>query len=382
MKKINNIITGVFLISILITSCKKNEPTLEVVSPIEKAQINNDTIIVSTGMYHLSPNEREIDSLKKIMGDDNFYTVADDSNFYTSKIYSQPNTKITPVKFDKINFKNENFLFSKKTNKNNWLIIDYKVGYKPQIYSLVDFYLKLSEENSSAEANTSNLDEYLNNIDFLNFSLDINGDGKEDKIFGNKPNTGDNLIIYFYENNGYVLKLKSTNFSQDGGNQVSEIKKTSAGFVIITSFPDRGFLKCEYYIEYKENKWILSNTIYKTKSSNEENAFIYKCDVKQNLDYSNPNLKVNSMPDENDREKVCTKEFNKDENKPSLIYIIDDSSGYYNLRKGKNNNSEIIQKIKTGEVVNVLYSKGDWWLIETKEKNRGYAFKDKVVIKK
>ncbi|WP_395077652.1 hypothetical protein [Flavobacterium sp.] len=303
MKKINNIIIGVFLISILITSCKKNEQTSQISTSTEKAQIINDTIIVSTGIYLLSPNENEIDSLKKTMGDDNFYTVADDSNFYTSKIYSQPNTKIIPVKFDKINFKNENYLFNKKSNKNNWLILDYKVGSKPQIYSLVDFYLKLSEQNSSNTANTSDLDSFLNNEDFLNFSFDINGDGKDDKIFSSKPNTGDSLVVYFYENNGYILKLKTTNFSQDGGNQISEIKKKENGFSIVTEFP-QGTDKYTYFINYSNNNFIVNSVTHQIDSS-EDNSKLKICEFQTQINLQKSTDEIFSKLIDAEKKAVC-----------------------------------------------------------------------------
>ena len=197
------------LLLFLVISCKQNDSDKQVVKNVqEEVKTHNDTIIINTGIYLLSPNEREIDSLKKVMGEDNFYTVADDSNFYISKIYSQLNDKIKSIKFDKINFKNENYLFSKKENKNNWLVIDYKVDSKPQIYSLVDFNSKLNEEKTSTLQNTSDFNSYLNNEDFLNMSFDINRDGKEDKIFSNKPNTGDNLVIYFYEKKSVCVKIE------------------------------------------------------------------------------------------------------------------------------------------------------------------------------
>ena len=383
MTQLNYKLLGIVLFAILNISCKEN--TISSLPPSEKVLLNEkgtkDTIITKTGVYLLNPSQKEIDSLKKAMGEDNFYTVADDSNFYISKISSLLKGKMIDVENQNINFKKEKFLFKKKENKNLWLIIEYKEGSKPQLYSLVDFYSKLS---SSSTTKTEEIETYLTNTDYFNVSFDINSDGKEDKIVSNKPNTGDNLLVYFSENRKYKLQLKSINFSQDGGNQISEIKKTNAGFVIKTNFPDRGFLECEYYIEYKENKWLLNNTVYKTKSSNQQNAFIYKCEVKQNLDFSDPKLsaKVKAIPNEAEREKKCTKEYVKTETKPSVVYIVKDAEGFTNLRKEKNNNSEIVQKIKTGEIVTVLFSNGDWWLVETTEKKRGYLFKDKLVIKK
>ncbi|MDR3025159.1 SH3 domain-containing protein [Chryseobacterium sp.] len=45
-----------------------------------------------------------------------------------------------------------------------------------------------------------------------------------------------------------------------------------------------------------------------------------------------------------------------------------DPDGYTNLRKEKSTNSEILQKIKSGEYINVLNNTDDWFLVKTKEK--------------
>lgn len=62
----------------------------------------------------------------------------------------------------------------------------------------------------------------------------------------------------------------------------------------------------------------------------------------------------------------------------SQDYIIQDPDGYTNLRKGKNTASEILQKIKTGEEINVLDKSNDWWYIQTKSGNKGYVYKTKI----
>ena len=107
---INKIIPAIFLLHILIISCKNNDSTSNVVKSVIETKSYNDTIIINSGIYLLSPNEREIDSLKKTMGEDAFYTVADDSNFYVSGITSRIKEKLTSVNFSNVNFKNENYI--------------------------------------------------------------------------------------------------------------------------------------------------------------------------------------------------------------------------------------------------------------------------------
>ena len=59
--------------------------------------------------------------------------------------------------------------------------------------------------------------------------------------------------------------------------------------------------------------------------------------------------------------------------------IIQDKDGYTNLRKEKNTNSEIIQKINTGEKVEILESRdANWFLVKTKNGNEGYVNKSRL----
>ncbi|RNA61967.1 SH3 domain-containing protein [Chryseobacterium nematophagum] len=59
-------------------------------------------------------------------------------------------------------------------------------------------------------------------------------------------------------------------------------------------------------------------------------------------------------------------------------YIIQDPDGYANLRKEKNKSSEVLQKIKSGEHIEVLDNSGDWYLIKTIEGKQGYVHKSRV----
>lgn len=59
-------------------------------------------------------------------------------------------------------------------------------------------------------------------------------------------------------------------------------------------------------------------------------------------------------------------------------FIIQDSDGFTNLRKEKNSSSQILQKINTGEQVEVLDQNGDWWLVVSKEGKKGYVHKSRM----
>lgn len=59
--------------------------------------------------------------------------------------------------------------------------------------------------------------------------------------------------------------------------------------------------------------------------------------------------------------------------------IISDPDGYTNLRKDKSINSEVLQKIKSGEHIQVLDNMGDWFLIKTKEVKKGYVHRSRII---
>lgn len=59
-------------------------------------------------------------------------------------------------------------------------------------------------------------------------------------------------------------------------------------------------------------------------------------------------------------------------------YVINDSDGFTNLRKDKSSRSVIIEKIKSGEKVEILDDSGNWRLIKTNSGNTGYVYKTKL----
>jgi uncharacterized protein YgiM (DUF1202 family) len=79
----------------------------------------------------------------------------------------------------------------------------------------------------------------------------------------------------------------------------------------------------------------------------------------------------------NVRDKKCRVE--KVQN--TTTYYIQDSDGYTNLRKDKNASSQILQKINTGEQIEVLDQSGDWWLVVSKEGKKGYVHKSRIQFK-
>ena len=305
MKQVKHVFTGILSVFILNISCQKNSMSATAIPPKE-VKSDSDTIIEKSGIYLISPNQKDIDSLKKAIGEDQFYTVADDANFYISKISSSLKGKIPTLKYRKIDFQNENFVFDKSKYQNNWLIVDYKSGKKPEIYSLVDFYSQQSKHEKSqlSSKRESDVESYQNNKDFITMTFDINNDGKEDKIFSNKPNTGDSLRVYFYENNSYVLKLKSINFSQDGGNQVSQIKKNGKGFSVVTNFPE-GTDRYNYFISFENNNFTVNKVIHEISSWQDNDKNMKICEFQPKISLQKSSDQIFNQFIEAEKKAVC-----------------------------------------------------------------------------
>jgi len=65
-------------------------------------------------------------------------------------------------------------------------------------------------------------------------------------------------------------------------------------------------------------------------------------------------------------------------NKEISSATIQDPDGFTNLRKDKSTTSEVIQKIKSGEQIEVLDNLGDWFLVQTKEGKKGFIHKSRI----
>ena len=129
------------------------------------------------------------------------------------------------------------------------------------------------------------IDEYQQDDNYFVVTFDINNDGKEDKIISNKPNKGNSLLVYFSKGAGYVLKLESINFSQDGGHQIKKIEKNNKGFTIITAFP-KGTDKYSYFISHENNSFILSRGIHEVilwqNDPNKKRVCVFEMEINLN----------------------------------------------------------------------------------------------------
>lgn len=269
------------------------------------SKIVKDTIISSPNIIFVMPNETEIEILKKKHGEDNFYTLADDINFYMAEIRRSLKTKNVIFSTKKsYYFDKQDVIISKNDFKDPWFIIDYIKG-KPLKYSLVDYYSKINRGVKS-------LSTFENNNNFFIKDIDINNDGVSDKIVSSKPYKGNSLYFFCKKNNNFVFVLESVNFSEDGGNIIKNIyssqedKKT---FLLHTVFPDGGNFQAFHYIKYNDsNNWELDKTVY--EKTNWQNSKTYVCDIKQGVNMkdflSGEGFKqLNSIPESISENEMC-----------------------------------------------------------------------------
>ncbi|WP_042721259.1 SH3 domain-containing protein [Flavobacterium sp. B17] len=236
-------------------------------------------------------------------------------------------------------------------------------------------------KNISSKNKRSTIATYENNLDYFIKTFDVNNDNIPDKIVCSKPYQGEDLFIFLGNKKGsYILALETTNFSEDGGNVIRDILplNNNLGLEVKTYFPDRGFYEKEYYLIFRNNSWVLQNIIYKTMSGVSEHAVKYICDIYQNIDITKYGWmeKINPIPEESERNKKC-----RIESVNTFEFFIEDPDGFTNLRKEKNASSEILQKIKSGENIEVLDNTGDWFLVKTQQGNRGYVHKSRIKSK-
>ncbi len=164
------------------------------------------------------------------------------------------------------------------------------------------------EANNTEKVQTIHLNQYTNNTNYFIKTFDVNKDGIKDKIVNHNRYLGDELLLFLGNKDGnYNWALKSTNFSEDGGNQISDIKETKEGFEIITQFPDRGYLQHTYWVSGINNKFILKKI--QSESESWQNGYTEKCSQNINVDLKKTITELSKVI--GNTKKNCTKIYNK-----------------------------------------------------------------------
>jgi len=163
-------------------------------------------------------------------------------------------------------------------------------------------------------------------------------------------------IIYKGSVEGYI-EAKEGN----GYNSFSDI------ILKIRENPDN-YLDAEKYIAFLYEKDLRVGVVGHIESNIASNSK-YKSFLKQNNYFNFQRLKdyvENVYGGDSDSEET------------NVIFKINDPDGYTNLRKEKNSTSDIVEKVKSGEKIEVLDDSTNWWLVKTKTGNQGYVYKTKI----
>lgn len=75
-----------------------------------------------------------------------------------------------------------------------------------------------------ASADNVDIKYYLNSNKFFNRDIDIDNDGVADKVISNVNGFGDELLFFKSNNGNYHLVFKGSNFSEDEGERINDIK--------------------------------------------------------------------------------------------------------------------------------------------------------------
>lgn len=172
-----------YLLLFILTSCKgQNENSDNKTSNnSDVKEINNNSLIETNSkkddilivddesiIILLLPSEREIDSLKKNWGEDQFYLAADGENGYFSSIFKLlKDRKEKYINTDKktIFFKSSGLYFKKEDLKNAWGVITYK-NKKISSSNTIDYISSINESLNDNIINNCEIDKISDKFNF------------------------------------------------------------------------------------------------------------------------------------------------------------------------------------------------------------------------
>lgn len=176
-----------------------------------------------------------------------------------------------------------------------------------------EHYPDLFAEKNQSETSKS-LAYYQNNDSYFIAEIDVNKDKIPDRIVSSRAYKGNELIFFIKDKESYKLSLKTINLSEEGGNTIDSIYAPDNNNVlaISTYFPDKGHSKATHYINYENDTWVLTESVYETSHSTATDTTTYTCSVPQNLsmhklmdpEYAQT---IKHMPAEQQRDSVCKK---------------------------------------------------------------------------
>ncbi|SIS65219.1 SH3 domain-containing protein [Chryseobacterium ureilyticum] len=295
---------------------------------------------------------------------------------YGMDIFKYDNNIIAlrPSDFPEIVIKNENYILVQDSDSNNEFFINSEMLY---YYNKFVFY---------NDKNAFNLLKAINPYLLKDLVIVYGYDEDKELIkyvfkdydFSNEVNTHDLIFSYNPENNKYKIRKAIMddieNFVYGGRVEDFSYAKEGNGYNSISEIIQK--------IEDEKNNYI---------NPDETIAYLYDKElqigilgyIQKKLDNSPDYAKFLKKNDFYKFEKL--KQYVEVIYQPSesleienVIYTIHDPDGYTNLRKDKSTSSEILQKVKSGEHIEVLDNTGDWFLVKTKEGKEGYIHKSRM----
>ena len=194
---------------------------------------------------------------------------------------------------------------------------------------------------------------YLNNNEFFNRDIDIDNDGVVDKVISSINGFGDDLFFFKKNKNNYELIFKGSNFSEDGGAGINDIKKPKDKeyAILITTNTDKLNIMNSYYIAYNNKKWILKNINTEVIGFLEDYSKKYICTFNDlNLDISIPDIK-DKLPNYD-----LSDEYIRSNCK--LDYFFEDSLNDF-IKRFNENNINIINGIERYRKLLLIYPYSD-----------------------
>ena len=194
---------------------------------------------------------------------------------------------------------------------------------------------------------------YLNNNEFFNRDIDIDNDGVVDKVISSINGFGDDLLFFKKNKNNYELIFKGSNFSEDGGARINDIKKTKDKeyAILIKTNTDKLNIMNSYYIAYNNKKWILKKINTEVSGFLEDYSKKYICKFdKLNLDISIPDIK-DKLPNYDLSDEYITSNC-------ELDYFFEDSLNNF-IERFNENNINIINGIERYRKLLLIYPYSD-----------------------
>lgn len=172
-------------------------------------------------------------------------------------------------------------------------------------------------EQSGAGNKEESFQVYLDDENYIVFDIDVDKDGRLDKVVSSARNMGDELIIFISREGAFTRALVTTNLSEDGGRIFGDIYSAVSGsdfsgdevFSIMNFFP-KGEDVATHYVSYQGGGWYLSRTIYEVSDWRHEAARRYRCEVEQGISLQDLSVgsgleRVRQVPDEAIRDEAC-----------------------------------------------------------------------------